>query len=67
MLKTNGTQLVAGVNTTDKAEGEVYFFKIDGTGSIVGNTYLSKYDGFGKVQDVEMKFNSGGLMGPYWR
>lgn len=67
VLKTNGTQLLAAVNSTGKAEGEVYFFKLNAAGSIADNNYLSKYSGFGKVVDVEYKNNIVNMTGIGWK
>jgi hypothetical protein len=57
-LMTNGTQLLAVANSKTGNLGSVYFFKVQGTGAFEGNTHFAKYEGFGKVQDVEYKFNS---------
>ncbi len=56
-LKTNGTKLMAVANGKSANTGAVYFFDLEATGNIKNDTYASKYDGFGKVQDVEYKFN----------
>lgn len=57
-LMTNGQQLLAVANSKTGNSGAVYFFKLEGTGSFEGNTHFSKYDGFGKIQDVEYKFSA---------
>ncbi|QBQ41345.1 hypothetical protein E2P86_09320 [Sphingobacterium psychroaquaticum] len=67
LLKTNGDQLLVGVNTLGKNEGEVYFFRLNAAGSIANDTYLSKYAGFGKVVDVEYKYNTVNMSGVAWK
>ena len=57
-LQTNGAQLLAIVNGKTANAGSVYFFKVLGTGSFENDTYFSRYDGFGKIQDVQYKSNT---------
>ncbi|WP_316747712.1 PKD-like family lipoprotein [Pedobacter gandavensis] len=56
-LMTNGTQLLAVVNGKTGNTGSVYFFKVEPTGSFASGTFFSKYESFGKIRDVEYKFN----------
>jgi hypothetical protein len=66
-LKTNGSQLMAAVNHKSTNTGEVYFFKINAAGNISDNNYFSKYGGFGKIVDVEYKYNVVNMMGVAWK
>ncbi len=66
-FKTNGTQLMAFTNAKGKHEGKVYFFNINAAGSLVGNNYVAKYEGFGKIEDVEYKYPMLNVMGPFWK
>ncbi|MNL46684.1 hypothetical protein D3C87_1694200 [compost metagenome] len=56
-LMTNGPQLLAVANGKTGNTGAVYFFRIDPTGNFTGGVPFSKYEGFGKIQDVEYKYN----------
>lgn len=58
LLMTNGTQFLAAVNSKTGNNGSVFFFKVDPTGSFAGSTFFSKYESFGKILDIEYKFNS---------
>ena len=66
-LMTNGTQLLAVVNGKTGNTGSVYFFKVEPTGSFTGNTYFSSYGSFGKIRDVEYKYNSVNTNGISWK
>lgn len=66
-LMTNGTQLLAVVNSKTGNKGAVYFFKVDPTGSFNGNTFFSKYESFGKIRDIEYKYNSINSTGIAWK
>lgn len=57
-LRTNGPKLLAVANGKTTNTGSVYFFDLEPNGNIKNNVHTSKYDGFGKIQDVEYKFNS---------
>lgn len=57
-LRTNGTKLMAVANSKSANKGAVYFFDLEATGNIKNGSYATKYEGFGRVQDVEYKFNS---------
>lgn len=66
-LMTNGTQLLAVANSKSGNSGAVYFFKVDPTGSFNGNTFFSKYESFGKIRDIEYKYNSLNSTGFAWK
>lgn len=66
-LMTNGAQFLAVANSKTGNSGAVYFFRVQGTGMFEGNTHFSKYEGFGKIQDVEYKFVSPNFGGINWK
>lgn len=66
-LMTNGSQLLAVLNSKSSNSGSVYFFRVDPTGSFTGNTFFSSYQSFGKIKDVEYKYNSINSTGIAWK
>jgi hypothetical protein len=43
------------VSTWDGTQGRVYYFDIAPTGAITGNTFSKKFEGFGKIDDIQYK------------
>jgi PKD-like family len=43
------------VGTNSGVNGTVYYFKLAGTGELVGGTYHKKFDGFGQISDIIYK------------
>lgn len=44
------------VATMEGSEGKVYTFSIDATGDFVGNTHRRIYTGFGRINDIALKW-----------
>ena len=43
------------VATYDGSQGRVYYFPLEPSGSITNNTYSEKFEGFGKIVDLQYK------------
>jgi hypothetical protein len=43
------------VGANNGVNGTVYYFKLAGTGELVGGTYKQKFDGFGQISDIVYK------------
>jgi len=53
MLRSTSKRIVAAVNTS--AGGSVYYFDLDNTGDLIGNTYSNKFDGFGQISGLSYR------------
>lgn len=65
-LSTIGNRLYAVLNSKTANTGSIYFFNVEATGNFANGVPFSKYDGFGKIIDVEYKSNSP-ITGPNWK